>query len=155
MWGLGMTLYEIVAERPTFDSGMPLGKLLRAIGSDERPEVPGLARMELADVIRSCWRKEPRQRMTIVEIVEKLSRVRWRVVEGADAKAHLGRFPLDDSSSKGELLAALAERDRRIAARESENVTLKSELSERDRQLEARESEVSTLKSGLSERDRQ
>jgi hypothetical protein len=46
------------------------------------------------------------------EIVER------EVVEGAEAKAArrcLARFPLDESASKSELVAALTERDRKLA----------------------------------------
>jgi hypothetical protein len=45
-----------------FDPMLPLGKLLRAVGSDERPTVPAMARAELAEAIGSGWQRDPATR---------------------------------------------------------------------------------------------
>jgi mitogen-activated protein kinase kinase len=167
VWALGLTLYEVVAKKPAFDAKWKLAKLLRTIGSDERPELPASVSAELREVITSCWDKDPRKRMTAQEICEKLSKVGWLVVEGGDAgriRAFLERFPLDQAATGSDIAAALADRERVIVELESEVATLKRrvaaleagasssarEIASKAQQLEAQAREVARQKATIA-----
>jgi hypothetical protein len=124
-----LTIYELIAGVPAFDPRWALMKLMRTVDSDQRPAVPSMACPELVEVITACWDRDATKRLTIAQIVAKLSAAGWIVVKGADPKAvdaYLSRFPLDRSASLSEGLAALAERDRRVAALDLEVKSLKS-----------------------------
>jgi glycogen synthase len=71
------------------------------------------------------------------------------VVKGADpkaVKAFLGRFPLDESASPSELVAALTERNHRVAALESQVVALRAQVAEIPA-LKAQVAEIPALES--------
>jgi hypothetical protein len=106
-------------------------KLMRTVDSDQRPAIPAMASPELADVLMACWDRDPAKRMTTAQIITRLSALGWVVVKGADrraVKALLARFPLDEPASPSELVAALAGRDRKIAALEYENSALSAQV---------------------------
>jgi serine/threonine protein kinase len=95
VWALGITVYELLTGHAAFEQS--LGRFMRQNDSDERPAMPTIARLELAEVFKSCWDKDPRKHMRMKEIMEKLSSVSWSLIEGADpraTKARLLRFPL-------------------------------------------------------------
>jgi serine/threonine protein kinase len=58
VWALGLTIFEMLTGKSAFE--LPLKRLIQMIESDERPEIPAIARPELAHVIRSCWDKDPK-----------------------------------------------------------------------------------------------
>ena len=96
VYALALTLYEVLAGRPAFDPSLPPRKLMNAIDSRSRPTVPSFARPELVRVIKSCWDRDPKKRMTMSQIVEAFSSVDWMLVDGADPKAIvllLAKFP--------------------------------------------------------------
>jgi hypothetical protein len=71
--------------------------------------VPEIARAELVEVIKACWDRDPKKRMTTEQIVAKLSEARWVLLKGANrkaVKAFLRRFPVNASTSRSELMAA-------------------------------------------------
>jgi serine/threonine protein kinase len=154
VWSLGVTIYELLTGQSAFQ--MPLTKLIRQVASDERPPVPSMARPELAEVLKSCWDKDPTKRMAMKEIVEKLSGVNWNLVEGADAgatKAFLMRFPVDASSSREELQATVEVQKAKIGALEAEIAKLKQAALARDsenRRIAELEAEIGRLRSELA-----
>jgi hypothetical protein len=126
-----------------------LKKLIRRVDSDERPPVPSIARPELAEVIKSCWDKDPTKRMTMKEVVEKLSGVGWNLDEGADAevtKAFLMRFPVDASSSRSELECRLEAEKSKIGALEVEIARLQQAAVARGAEIASLRAENAGLK---------
>jgi serine/threonine protein kinase len=143
IFALSLTMYETLARQPAFDPNLPLAKLIEAVDSARRPEVPPIAGPELAEVIKACWDKEPKKRMTAVQIATKLSEVGWAVVKGTDAKAvkaFLRRFPLDASFSR-------KESEWKVEALTEENGELKSENTRVWANATARGREITTLES--------
>jgi serine/threonine protein kinase len=113
VWALGLVIYEMLSGRSAFDRTLSSKALVRATEGDDRPRVPDLASDELAIVIRRCWSRDPARRGRIAGIADYLASAGWLVVKGADAKAvaeFIKKFPIDETASKRELVAALAKK---------------------------------------------
>jgi cell division protein FtsB len=96
--------------------------------------------------------------MTLVQIVEKLSSVNWVLVDGADAKTVkecLARFPLDESASKRELMAALTEGRQVVTTREAEVAALRAQQATLKAEVPAAKAENSPLKSAVADLGRE
>jgi hypothetical protein len=104
--------------------------------------------------------------MKVVEMVELLKGAEWKMVKGADeeaVKSFVGKFPLDLSATKEELLSAVADRDqqlteavRQLAEREGEVASRKAtitsqaeELASRDAAIMSQAQEIAALKAGV------
>ncbi|KIZ04666.1 Nodulation receptor kinase [Monoraphidium neglectum] len=83
VYSLGCILYECLARRQPFAhlAGGPEGnksynvlfKIIVAVAiAGERPALPDDAPPRMADLIRRCWREDPRQRPTVMEVLENL-----------------------------------------------------------------------------------
>jgi hypothetical protein len=137
-------LYETIALKSAFDSTWSIAKHIRLVNSEERPSIPSTASAELVRVIRSCWEADPAKRMKVAEILELLKGAEWKMLKGADdeaVKSFVGKFPLDLSATKEELLAAVTDRDQRLA--------------EATRQLAEREGEVASQKATIASQAKQ
>jgi ankyrin repeat protein len=144
-WSLGVTIYEMLSGQSAFQG--PMSNLMGQIALDERPAVPGIACPELAEVIRSCWKKDEAERMTMMEIVEKLSGAGWNLVEGADPKATkacLYQFLAECSSSRAELEAKFEA--------QAEASRFEGERSGMESRVEGLEAEIARLKQALGAR---
>jgi hypothetical protein len=150
---MALTMYEMLTNRQAFDTSLGTFPLIVKMMSDQRPPLPANARPELNRVIQACWNADPAKRMTAQQVCETLAKVEWLVVESADAnavKAFAAEFPLDDSSSRRELFAALARREAENVALQTECATQKAEVTGLKTQLDAQRSEITALISRLS-----
>jgi hypothetical protein len=163
VWALGLLLYETIALEPAFERTLGLGRHLRLVNSGERPSIPSTASAELVQVITSCWEADPAKRMKVVEMVELLKGAEWKMVKGADeeaVKSFVGKFPLDLSATKEELLSAVADRDeqlteatRQLAEREGEVASQKATLTSQAQELASRDAMITSQAQELASRD--
>jgi hypothetical protein len=112
MWAYGLILYEILTGRSVFDVTMPLGPLLRRMGSDERPQIPASASPVLREIISRCWSADPARRPTAREVCGMLSGVNVKVIDGAEMarlEAFMKRFPVDLTELSQDQLIAKVE----------------------------------------------
>jgi hypothetical protein len=114
-------------------------------------------------VIKSCCDADPTKRLKVTEIMKILAEAEWNVVEGADARAVkelLRKYPVDESATKEELLAAVAgraqqltEATRQLAEREGEVASQKSTVTSQAEELASWDATIMSQAEELASRD--
>ncbi|XP_072024576.1 uncharacterized protein [Amphiura filiformis] len=71
IWAYGMLLLEICIRKPPFE-GLEWHRVVFEIGNGAKPTVPEDCPKDLSDIIHQCWNTDPKQRLSIGDIVYAL-----------------------------------------------------------------------------------
>lgn len=73
MYSFGVVAWEVLSrEVPWADEALPFDIYRRVVFRGERLTIPADAPADLADIVRECWARSPRQRPTSGEILIRL-----------------------------------------------------------------------------------
>jgi serine/threonine protein kinase len=84
VFSFGLVLYEILVKTPVFDpSERPLA-VIRRLHARDFPDIPAETGYLMAELIRSCWAKDPEERPSFQEIFTRFESGRFEILPGAD-----------------------------------------------------------------------
>lgn len=72
VYALGMTFFSMVAKTLPFSEKKDSDEFAEKIQKGVRPAIPDTCPTPFADLIRECWRTDPNQRPTAMQVVNKL-----------------------------------------------------------------------------------
>lgn len=72
VYSFGIVAWEIVSGKKPWANFNARAIFKRVVLAGERPEIPSDAAADVADVIRSCWHENPRERPKFNEILDTI-----------------------------------------------------------------------------------
>jgi serine/threonine protein kinase len=86
VFSFGIILYELLTDQPAFEEDLTQhGIAVRVALNDERPEIPESILPSTGDLITDCWAKEPDDRSSFEEIVDRLAEMQFKVIPNVNS----------------------------------------------------------------------
>jgi serine/threonine protein kinase len=86
VFSFGMILYEILAGKPPFSKKLTRYQIIHQIDiKNERPVIPECVLPSAQNLIMDCWAKEPGERPSFEEIVDRLTKMKFKVMPNVNS----------------------------------------------------------------------
>jgi TPR repeat protein len=86
VFSFGMILYELLTGQLTFSEGLdPLQIMFKVVIKDERPSIPEFVLPSAQELITDCWAKLPEDRPSFKEIIERLTKMKFKVMRNVNS----------------------------------------------------------------------
>jgi serine/threonine-protein kinase CTR1 len=93
-YALGMIIFELFTREVPFRNLNPHQAALAVIAEDKRPDIPAFVPPKFAQLMQSCWQRDPKARPSMQSVLQSLAVLKAEGLPRIELTAHMARVSL-------------------------------------------------------------